>query len=74
MSMQDPIADMLTRIKNAQAVAKPRVEMPSSKMKVAICKVLKKEGYISDFQVAESQKKPSLVIILKYFQGQHLAK
>jgi len=69
MSMTDPIADMLTRIRNAQAVAKTEVTMPSSKMKVAIAKVLKDEGYISDYSVAEQDNKAALTITLKYYEG-----
>lgn len=59
MSMSDPIADMLTRIRNAQAVEKASVVMPSSKLKVAIAKVLKDEGYIDDFAVTEQGGKAS---------------
>lgn len=69
MSMTDPIADMLTRIRNAQAVAKADVIMPASKMKSSIAAVLKNEGYISDFAVAEEGGKKSLTIKLKYFDG-----
>lgn len=65
MSMQDPIADMLTRIRNSQNMAKESVVMPSSKQKVAIAKVLKDEGYIKDFRV-ENDVKPKLHIALKY--------
>ncbi|MEW9898943.1 30S ribosomal protein S8 [Chitinivorax sp. PXF-14] len=71
MSMHDPIADMLTRIRNAQSAAKAAVSMPSSKVKVAIAKVLKDEGYIEDFQVAElGAGKVQLEIGLKYYSGQ----
>ena len=69
MSMQDPIADMLTRIRNALAVEKQTVAMPSSTMKAAIATVMKDEGYISDFSVAEAGGKSELKIELKYFQG-----
>jgi len=69
MSMTDPIADMLTRIRNAQAVSKAEVTMPSSKMKAAIAKVLKDEGYITDFSVAEQDNKAALTITLKYYEG-----
>jgi small subunit ribosomal protein S8 len=70
MSMSDPIADMLTRIRNAQMVEKPSVAMPSSKLKVAIAQVLKDEGYIDDFAIrGESEKKPELEIALKYYAG-----
>jgi len=67
--MQDPIADMLTRIRNALAVEKQIVSMPSSKMKKAIADVMKEEGYISDYSVAEAGGKAELKIELKYFQG-----
>ncbi|GAB3480400.1 30S ribosomal protein S8 [Azotobacter salinestris] len=68
MSMQDPLADMLTRIRNAQMAEKTVVSMPSSKLKVAVANVLKNEGYISDYQVS-SDMKPLLSIELKYFEG-----
>jgi len=68
MSMQDPLADMLTRIRNAQQVGKTTVEMPSSTLKVAVANVLKDEGYITDCSV-NSDAKPVLSIELKYFQG-----
>jgi small subunit ribosomal protein S8 len=69
MSMSDPIADMLTRIRNAQLAEKVSVAMPSSQLKVAIAKVLKDEGYIEDFRVAGEQAKPQLEIALKYYAG-----
>lgn len=69
MSMSDPIADMLTRIRNAQSVNKPTVSMPSSKLKAAIAVVLKDEGYIDDFAVQENAGKPQLNISLKYYAG-----
>ena len=69
MSMSDPIADMLTRIRNAQARSKTSVTMPSSKQKKAIAALLKDEGYITDFQISENGGKPELQIDLKYFQG-----
>lgn len=69
MSMQDPIADMLTRIRNGQAAAKKEVSMPSSKLKVAIAEVLKDEGYVADYSVAEEGVKAVLTVALKYFQG-----
>ena len=69
MSMSDPIADMLTRIRNAQQVEKVSVSMPSSKLKAAIAAVLKDEGYIDDFRVAGEQAKPQLEITLKYYAG-----
>lgn len=67
MSMQDPIADMFIRIKNAQAVKKPFVVMASSKIKLAIAKLLKEEGYITDFQCETQQAKASLTVFLKYY-------
>lgn len=70
MSMTDPIADMLTRIRNAQMVAKTVVEMPSSKLKVSIAQVLKDEGYIDGFAVREKDGKAELEIGLKYYAGQ----
>jgi small subunit ribosomal protein S8 len=69
MSMSDPIADMLTRIRNAQAVEKSVVTMPSSKLKVAIAQVLKDEGYIDDFAVRSEAGKSELDISLKYYAG-----
>ena len=69
MSMQDPISDMLTRIRNSLERSKRDVKMPSSKLKVAIADILKQEGYISDFRVEENDKKASLIIDLKYFEG-----
>ena len=68
MSMQDPIADMLTRIRNGQAANKVAISMPSSKLKVAIANVLAAEGYIESVKVLEGVK-PELEITLKYFQG-----
>lgn len=68
MSMQDPIADMFTRIRNGQSANKVAVNMPSSKMKVALAELLKSEGYIADYS-ATSDVKPSLDITLKYFEG-----
>jgi small subunit ribosomal protein S8 len=69
MSMSDPIADMLTRIRNAQMVEKAVVVMPSSKLKVAIAQVLKDEGYIDTFAVKSEETKPVLEIGLKYYAG-----
>lgn len=69
MSMSDPIADLLTRVRNAQMAKLPTVGMPSSKMKVAIAKVLQDEGYIAGYQIEENGGKPVLNIDLKYFQG-----
>jgi small subunit ribosomal protein S8 len=70
MSMTDPIADMLTRIRNAQTAEKTSVVMPSSRLKVAIATVLKEEGYIDDFAVRENEGKPLLDISLKYYAGE----
>lgn len=69
MSMSDPIADMLTRIRNAQSSEKPTVSMPSSKLKKAIAGVLKSEGYIEDFAVRDDNGKPILDVMLKYYAG-----
>ena len=69
MSMSDPIADMLTRIRNAQAVEKTVVVMPSSKLKLAIAQVLKDEGYIDGFAVRGETNQPQLEIGLKYYAG-----
>ena len=69
MSMSDPIADMLTRIRNAQQAQKSSVAMPSSKLKVAIAKVLKSEGYIDDFVVSQDDGKAELALSLKYYAG-----
>jgi small subunit ribosomal protein S8 len=69
MSMSDPIADLLTRIRNAQMVAKTSVSLPSSKLKVAIAQVLKDEGYIDGFKVNAEGGKSELEIALKYYAG-----
>jgi small subunit ribosomal protein S8 len=69
MSMTDPIADMLVRIRNAAAVGKQTVKMPSSRTKVAIANVLRDEGYIGDLRVTENGAKAELEIVLKYYQG-----
>mgnify|MGYP001810594499 FL=1 len=69
MSMSDPIADMLTRIRNAQSVNKLTVSMPASKLKSAIAAVLKDEGYIEDFAVQANDGKPVLNVSLKYYAG-----
>ena len=69
MSMSDPIADMLTRIRNAQAVEKKSVTMPASKIKVAIAQVLKDEGYIDAFALKGDSGKNELEISLKYYAG-----
>lgn len=68
MSMQDPLSDMLTRIRNAQQVGKADVSMPSSKLKVNVARVLQEEGYVADFAVSEDAQ-PQLNIELKYFEG-----
>ena len=68
MSMQDPVADMLTRIRNAQARMKTSVTMPSSRLKVAIAEVLKQEGYVGGYAV-DGDTKPQLTLELKYFDG-----
>lgn len=68
MSMQDPISDMLTRIRNAQSANKKDVKMPLSKQKVAIAKLLKDEGFVTDYYV-ETEGNQSLIVILKYYQG-----
>lgn len=69
MSMTDPISDMLTRIRNAQAVRKTTVNMPSSKLKAALAQVLKDEGYIDGFAVHQKEGKPEIDISLKYYAG-----
>lgn len=69
MSMNDPVSDMLTRIRNAQQAEKESVSMPSSTLKVAIAKVLKDEGYIEDFAVRGESSKPELEVNLKYYAG-----
>ena len=68
MSMQDPISDMLTRIRNGHMAEKKTVSMPSAKLKVALAQVLQDEGYINGFNVAEGAK-PELTVDLKYFEG-----
>jgi small subunit ribosomal protein S8 len=67
--MSDPIADMLTRIRNAQATNKVVVSMPNSKVKVGVANVLKDEGYITDYRVDDNDGKPLLEVTLKYFEG-----
>ncbi len=69
MSMTDPIADMLTRIRNAQSAEKQSVAIPASKVKTAIAQVLKDEGYVEDFAVRELEGRPTLEISLKYYAG-----
>ncbi|MBA6421390.1 30S ribosomal protein S8 [Pseudomonas neustonica] len=68
MSMQDPLADMLTRIRNAQMAEKSSVSMPAAKLKVAVAKVLQEEGYVAGYEV-DGEVKPTLSIELKYFEG-----
>lgn len=69
MSMQDPLSDMLTRIRNAQMAGKTRVEMPGSKLKAAVAKVLQDEGYVGEFVASTEDGKPRLAIDLKYYDG-----
>ena len=69
MSMQDPLSDMLTRIRNAQMAGKTSVDMPGSKLKSAVANVLKEEGYIADFDARMEGVKPRLRLELKYFEG-----
>jgi small subunit ribosomal protein S8 len=69
MSMQDPIADMLTRIRNGQMTNKVNVTMPSSKVKLSIAQLLKDEGYVGNFTIDESGNKKTLTVALKYFEG-----
>ena len=69
MSMQDPLSDMLTRIRNAQMAGKMSIEMPGSKLKAAVANVLKEEGYIADFNASSEEGKPRLAIELKYYDG-----
>jgi small subunit ribosomal protein S8 len=69
MSMTDPIADLLTRIRNGQTAGKAEVRLGSSKLKTAVVKVLKDEGYIADYRHDEESGKPTLTIALKYFEG-----
>jgi small subunit ribosomal protein S8 len=69
MSMTDPVADLLTRIRNGQSAGKTNISLDSSKIKTAIARVLKDEGYVADFHVAAEAGKPRLTIDLKYFEG-----
>ena len=69
MSITDPLADMLTRIRNGQSAGKAEVGMPSSKLKVSVCNVLKQEGYIDDFAVTQEGVKARLNVVLKYYKG-----
>jgi len=68
MSLQDPLADMFTRIRNAQMAQKKTVSMPSSKLKLSVAKVLMDEGYIQSYE-SDSASKPTLTLVLKYFEG-----
>lgn len=70
MSMQDPISDMLTRIRNGQSAGKVRVVMPVSRQKLAIAELLKREGYIRDFEVEQASSRRQLAVTLKYHEGQ----
>jgi len=69
MSLQDPISDMLTRIRNGQARSKVAVNIPSSRLKVAIANILKEEGYINDYEISKEGGKQVLTIELKYYEG-----
>ena len=69
MSLQDPISDMLTRLRNALAIAKSEVSMPASTIKAAIAKVLKDEGYILDYNIVSVGVKSTLTLVLKYYKG-----
>jgi small subunit ribosomal protein S8 len=69
MSMTDPVADLLTRIRNGQTAGKAHISVDSSKIKLAIARVLKDEGYVADFHVEASGAKPRLIIDLKYYEG-----
>ncbi|MEW8029451.1 MAG: 30S ribosomal protein S8 [Candidatus Thiodiazotropha sp.] len=69
MSMSDPIADMLTRIRNGQAAKKTTVELPSSKLKLSIANLLKNEGFLQEVSINSESKKPTLVLELRYYQG-----
>ena len=69
MSMTDPVADLLTRIRNGQSAGKAHISLDSSKIKTAIAKVLKDEGYVADYRVSEETGKPRLIVDLKYYEG-----
>ncbi|QYZ65829.1 MAG: 30S ribosomal protein S8 [Gammaproteobacteria bacterium (ex Lamellibrachia satsuma)] len=69
MSMSDPIADLLTRVRNGQSANKTSVRLPASKQKIAIANLLKDEGYVQDVKVDESASKPTMVVDLRYFEG-----
>jgi small subunit ribosomal protein S8 len=70
MSMSDPVADMLTRIRNGQQAGKASISLPASKMKISLAEVLKNEGYLNDYQVSTEAGKTQLSVDLKYFQGE----
>jgi small subunit ribosomal protein S8 len=70
MSITDPLSDMITRIRNGQAAGKTSVTMPSSKLKVSLCQVLKNEGYIGEYGIEEFEGKKSLTLALKYYKGE----
>ena len=74
MTMTDPISDLLTRIRNGQMVIKSKIDSPSSKLKVAILKVLQEEGFIRGFEIIEDEKGKQLEISLKYFDGKPVIK
>lgn len=69
MSMQDPIADMLTRIRNAQLVGEKQINLPASKLKCAILNVLQEEGYITSYEIIKADGKTNISVTLKYYQG-----
>ena len=69
MTMQDPLADMLTRIRNAQMAGKAVVKMPSAKLKISVASVLKEEGYIDDYVISVEENKTILTVILRYHDG-----
>lgn len=74
MSMTDPIADLLTRIRNGQQIKKSKIVCPSSKTKVSIAKVLKEEGFIRDYQILDGEKGKNIEISLKYYYGEPVIK
>jgi small subunit ribosomal protein S8 len=71
MSMQDPVSDMLSCVRNAQAIGIKEIELPASNMKLSILRVMKEEGYIENFEeISVDQKKKRVKVVLKYYQGQ----
>ena len=74
MSMTDPIADLLTRIRNGQQIKKSKIACPASKTKVSILKVLKEEGFIRDYEIVETEKRKNIEISLKYHYGEPVIK